>query len=591
MSLVHHLTKCVIFVSAFVFLSVPCLSQNQNGNELQLSLQIPYSNGGIPQFRLESYVCIVVSNKSSDTVFLPELAARRDQWPFEFEFKNLETNEVFITRYVDGLSGPISNFTMHSGSKPIRIEKVIGPRALAPNVGLSSYIKLNAPNNLSKSGGWTNFPAPNTQAKYSLRVHVELEATREAIDGEGSKASKLRLSSNPIEVYVQSVRVNTPHTYLKAGKIDRALALLKTNHAWIEQRDEGSNTPLLIAALLDQPAAIEWMIKNGADVNAKNDKNNTALHLASSVKVVNSILAAGKIEFTANHYGETPILRAANMLTRAETDEGRKNWKQIIELLQQNGAEHDLHSAICANNLPQVKAIYGNPNEFGPMRSSQSPLGLAASLGHLEICKYLVDECGESVNQEDGKTEVPIIFVSLKYPKIIRFLIDKQVDINARAQWHAQAFLHTNELRLDPTALLYAAEVGVPESISHLLDAGADLTEKAEFHFWMKEGKKNALEIAAYYGKFDNLVALLSHESFKELENVSKQNMLDRCLAEIASDERVQPATDRVKLIELLLAHGANPNVENEKGLTVLQLISAWISPYDRAKPEPVRQA
>lgn len=49
----------------------------------------------------------------------------------------------------------------------------------------------------------------------------------------------------------------------------------------LEVKDKDDNSPLHVACLLDNPEAVQLLIKKGADVKSKNRKGQTPLHIAA----------------------------------------------------------------------------------------------------------------------------------------------------------------------------------------------------------------------------------------------------------------------------------------------------------------------
>lgn len=86
-----------------------------------------------------------------------------------------------------------------------------------------------------------------------------------------------------------------------------------------EQRVDGW-TPFLEATLLGHVKSVEFLIKAGAKVKAKNSKNETRLHLTTfstegtALTVVPPILAAGLETNAVNKYGHTTLFNASSTL-------------------------------------------------------------------------------------------------------------------------------------------------------------------------------------------------------------------------------------------------------------------------------------
>jgi ankyrin repeat protein len=130
--------------------------------------------------------------------------------------------------------------------------------------------------------------------------------------------------------------------------------------AEIDATNDRGETPLVRAVMKKQVGMIEWLISEGADVNAKctgSACNVTPLHIASTnldLKVVDILLKSTNINISApGHWGRTPLHEA---LLQAESDSSDRN--NIVTNLLTEGAN------------PNAQDVNGT-----------TPLMLAAKLG------------------------------------------------------------------------------------------------------------------------------------------------------------------------------------------------------------------
>ena len=110
--------------------------------------------------------------------------------------------------------------------------------------------------------------------------------------------------------------------------VERALA----SGADVNSRARDQATPLIAAALGDQPAIVELLLSKGADVMARNSGGFTPLHAAAysgSVPIAELLLEKGAVlEDAANKAGVTPLMVAVE-----------ENRVAMLELLIARGAD------------------------------------------------------------------------------------------------------------------------------------------------------------------------------------------------------------------------------------------------------------
>ncbi len=188
------------------------------------------------------------------------------------------------------------------------------------------------------------------------------------------------------------------------------------------------NEQLLEAAEKGQTKKVKNLLKNGADVNAKDaDTEWTALEYAAA-------------------YGRT----------------------KTVELLLNKGADN-------RDNALRLAASWGHTKTVKLLIEKEADVNAKGDLGvtalmsaysHTEVVKLLLDK-GADVNVKDENGSTALILASFggSPTEVVKLLLDKGADVNAK----------TKDGR---TALLSASSMGNAEIVKLLLDKGADVNTK-----------------------------------------------------------------------------------------------------------------
>jgi ankyrin repeat protein len=185
------------------------------------------------------------------------------------------------------------------------------------------------------------------------------------------------------------------HTAARDGR-DKVIRVLVANGVKVDSRESFAphETPLHMAALYDNPAAVQALIELGADVNAKDTYDFTPLMecFLSNISIARMLIAAGANVNAANKKGKGPLYFAA-----------RHGNLEMAKLLLQKGAK--------VNKKNKINGMI--------------PLHWAASQGDYEIAKLLLDN-GAEINAKDneGHTALDVAW-EYNCEKVIDFLIKK----------------------------------------------------------------------------------------------------------------------------------------------------------------------
>lgn len=231
----------------------------------------------------------------------------------------------------------------------------------------------------------------------------------------------------------------------------------------LRSMDEGS-TPLHTATAAKRIGAVNFLLKEGADLHKDRD-GNTALHVAatSGFLPVTKILRAAKADiFSRNLNGETPLdsaVRCGHLdMVRYLLDES------LASNLNPLFSSSLLETAIKNEHREIVKIVLDtlarSNRETSAWRKSQA-IFAAASAGKKEIL-HLLTSNGFNIDEENELNETPLqTAASMGNVHAVRLLLDAGANLDlATARG---------------TALCYAASAGDAEIVSYLLTKGASV--------------------------------------------------------------------------------------------------------------------
>ncbi len=421
---------------------------------------------------------------------------------------------------------------------------------------------------------WSGLPIPNTDDRYQVTLRFE---SNSSADSNQSDVWSGKIESVPVETLYVANELKTPHLLIWNGMADAAIDMMTKEPTWINRVDDTGCTPLHHAAHFGPQATVQWLLDHDADVNAKTKSGSTPLHFTSDPEIVRLILA--KKPDLANHNrrnGETAFQAASKKLAYTKDDAERLLYRKIVDQYLQAGAVFDPKTAIYLGELDQLKAILKKSPQLADDFQKGSLLRIAAKLDRMEICEYLIKEFHVDVNDFERGSGYPIIMESLANPKVVKLLIDHGADLQTRITWKGgRSGIWIVGDRA--TSLHYAAQDGVPETINLLIDGGVDPMAEAEDASEPNE-RQNALEVAATFGRVENVEAILLHPEFKSQPIEARQPVLDKSLLAGTDRRWKRDDTQRPRLIKALLDAGANPNFSRDD-VTALQITSCQIQP------------
>ena len=267
-------------------------------------------------------------------------------------------------------------------------------------------------------------------------------------------------------------------------------------------------TPLMYAASMPDPAILKYLIRKGADIDARDKMGDPAINWAAyygHLEIVKALMQSGARTDLRGHGNAREIAMRRGFLDMERAI--LENENAIREL---SAAEVGLTTAIQEGTATTIKPLLAGLNSNMLLNELHRPLlHVAASQGRDQYVDELID-VGADVDSLDDIRFTPL-FEAARHGHIstARRLLKAGANVNHRASEHA----------LSLTPLHLAAIGGSTEAVSLLLEHGAQIDALgrtgATPAFW-----------AMQEGNFDVVVQLLENGSDPTIEVAENVSLL-----------------------------------------------------------------
>lgn len=357
-----------------------------------------------------------------------------------------------------------------------------------------------------------------------------------------------RLISMPDMELFSIDSTNQPiHIEASAGNLTIVKELLEKHHFLINTKGKNGNTPLIYAFYSKNIELINFLLKEGADINEKTDDGLTVLGHAMMCQltpVVEELVAKGAMtsdNFLLIHYAaaindkatverllkqDPKLLNVTDQFNQTALIWAASNGHQsIVNLLIKNKAKLEnttedpnlieigktaLYWATANNHSECVKLLLeaGANVEARASKLGLTPFLEAAKNGNIEIIKLFYSHNPDIIKQTDWSGKTPLMYAAENgHANVVDFLTAKKSDLNTIATIH---YLSENALSL-------AIKNNHLACVISLLDAGTSADQTPALgnyqyiHYAVELG--NCAIVEALLNKYPDQVNLRTSES------------------------------------------------------------------------------
>jgi ankyrin repeat protein len=362
-----------------------------------------------------------------------------------------------------------------------------------------------------------------------------------------SSAANLRVVGQTSDTVV--IEGTTPlHEAIRRNDAAAIEALIKRG-ADVKAPTRYGVTPLGVAALNGNAAIARKLLDAGADVNAATPGGETALMTAAragSVETVRLLLDRGAdVRAKTSPRGQTALMWAVT-----------ENHPEVVKLLASRGAEVNARTAVTMPKGEYVPARAGGASGNGISRQralptadgGMSPLLFAVRDGNRAMVRLLL-ELGADLEQTSGNHTSPLLIALLNgQAGVAAELLARGANPNAVDDYHRGPLFAAIELRNfnhEKYPFLYSDGRDPLDVIEALLDRGADPNQRTE-----TTPVHGLMQFDGSWVNFDGQTPFIR--------------------AALSGD---------IAVMRLLLAHGADPNIATREGSTALMAAAGinWI--------------
>ncbi|HTR35204.1 MAG TPA: ankyrin repeat domain-containing protein [Bryobacteraceae bacterium] len=363
----------------------------------------------------------------------------------------------------------------------------------------------------------------------------------------------------------------------QAGKLIR-------EGANVAAKNDYGATAMSEAAIIANPAMLELLLKSGADVNAPGADGQTPLMVVArtgKVEAARLLIGHGaNVNAKESYHGQTALMWAV--------DEGQPG---MVKELIAHGAELNARSTV--NNWE--RDVTAEPRRKYMPRGGWTPLLFAARQGCLECARILVG-AGADKNLQDPDGVSPMITAIVNgHYDVAAYLIEQGADVNLPDHWGRSALWAAVDMHTMPHS--GRPDVVEPDSVSstdllklvlaHTADVNVQLALFPPYRSLADRGSDNILTIgatpllrAAKAGDTEAIRWLLAKGADPNLATDTGVTPLMAAAGLGSRDSdtrgRFKTESEAIESCKILLAAGAKINAVDGRGQTALHGAAFW---------------
>ena len=290
----------------------------------------------------------------------------------------------------------------------------------------------------------------------------------------------------------------TMHSATRYGLTGIMEHLISANRSILESVDEDNNTPLIKAAIVGQFGSVEYLVKQNASLEARNNKLETPLLAASSfghANIVNFLIDSGSNYTSADENGYLNVHLAAKYGHVATVKSLISKHPKLLEWKNLEGAT----PLWVASNSGQSLVVDCLLKDFHANIESRAgnqltPLMTASAKGNVAVVRSLVENGAQlhvTVENMSGYTAIHFAAANDRFETISFF----------RSRLESSLEIRTSD---NDNALCVAVISGSSKTVKKIIDIGGDLESRCS-------NLSSPLILACYYNQSE-IVSMLLEE-------------------------------------------------------------------------------